>query len=94
MAEEGRLCHRDDLGLVVEAPDGRILAEVALTDGADFTKHVYDGAGAGVLGWGVDVYNIAWFQFTDEPRGYIDLEAIEVPIPIAELEQGGDRGVG
>ena len=88
MAEEGRLCHREDLGLVVEAPDGRVLAEVALSDGADFKKYEY-GHHANPLGVGVDVYSICWFQFTAEPRGFIDVEAVEVAPPPPELGAGG-----
>jgi hypothetical protein len=88
MAEEGRLTYREKLGLIVEARDGRVLAEVALTDGADFRKFEH-GHGHNPHGSGVDLFSIVWYQFTREPRGYIDAEAVEVDPPLPELGPGG-----
>jgi hypothetical protein len=75
VADLGRLCYREDLGLIVEADDGRVLAEVACTDGAHFT--MFPG------GWqsGMDLYGITWMQYPKEPRGYIDVDSIEVDPP-------------
>lgn len=80
MPELGRLAYRDALGLIVEADDGRVLAEVALTDGADF----YQATGKP----GRLLFLTTWEQHRDEPRGYIDAEAVEIPIPAGELGAG------
>lgn len=84
MADEGRLAYRKDLGLVVERADGAILAEVALTEGADFMQVPGGPSGRGRL----DLFVVTWGQFRDEPRGYIDGVAVEEPAVAGELGPG------
>lgn len=82
MAETGRLTWREGSGLIVEAPDGRVLAVVEIYRNADFTCHPG-------LGWmDYDAFELKWLQLPDEVRGYVDGTCEEVPIPIALLEAG------
>lgn len=74
MAETGRLTWRDDKGLIVETPDGRVLAQVEVVDTADFTK-------APGIGWmQYDAFEIKWLQLVNEPAGHVDGTCEEIPV--------------